>query len=171
MSADALVFEDAIVPDAVITDLAPPTAGPEFACRVCGKELTYGGRGRKPTLCDEHKRGNSARSSVQKGGNEKLAAQAVESLMQLNGLVGMGLMFGGFLGTASAFSERQDGFREQAYQALLTDPALCKTILRGGKLSGRFSLALAYATLIGGTAPFALQEMRERKAAENADRT
>lgn len=32
-----------------------PNRGDDLTCEVCGKELTYSGRGRKPKRCDEHK--------------------------------------------------------------------------------------------------------------------
>lgn len=35
----------------------------EYSCEVCGTELHYGGRGRKPRFCDEHKRSNRSASS------------------------------------------------------------------------------------------------------------
>lgn len=37
-------------------DSQSDTYTPEYACIECGKELRYGGRGRKPKYCDEHKK-------------------------------------------------------------------------------------------------------------------
>lgn len=49
----------------VTIDVAESTVDPStwesqdeapYRCEVCGTSLTYGGRGRKPRFCDEHKR-------------------------------------------------------------------------------------------------------------------
>lgn len=40
-------------------DTAPPLGDFEYSCEVCGVELKYGGRGRKPTKCKQHKAGST----------------------------------------------------------------------------------------------------------------
>lgn len=161
MSTDVLELGTVAVPDEVPEDLAPDT-GSDLRCSVCGKELVYSGRGRKPTKCEEHRKSSSG-STRKSVSNDKLAAQATDSLMALNSLACMGIMFAGFQRTASAIAERDDAFREQAYSALLTDPALCRVILRGGAVSARLSLAIAYGTLGAAVAPVALTEFKEKR--------
>lgn len=166
----ALIEELKLVPD------EPPTTTADVpTCTVCGVELPYRGTGRRPTKCDEHNRrkrggGKSAASSTAGGGsNEKLANQAVDVLCQVNEMVAVGAMLAKLFGTASAISERNDAFREQAYQALLLDPGLCKTILRGGAKSGKFALIGAYAMLAVGVVPVAIEEVKELRAARAAE--
>ena len=50
--------------DATPADV-PPTDAPDLACLTCGKGLVYGGRGRKPQYCEDHKpnRNNTAPKS------------------------------------------------------------------------------------------------------------
>lgn len=163
----------ALLDPPLILDERPPD-GP--VCSVCGVDLVYKGTGRKPTKCDEHKGVKAAKSPAAEakkapGGNEKLALQATELLCQLNDLCGMGFMMAGLLETGSAWADRQDVFREQAYQALLADPALCKMILRAGATSGKVALMVAYGMLAAGVAPVAITELRAVRAAraENAE--
>jgi len=80
MSVDTLEFSN------VTRDETPPQEF-EYACVVCGREIFYGGRGRKPKYCDEHRTGNSPnKDSVRSktkitGGTAQLAAQATEALI------------------------------------------------------------------------------------------
>lgn len=148
-------------------DPADPEPG-EFTCLRCGRNLTYGGRGRKPKNCSPSNGGDSAcygtkgakSSSGVKGGNERLAAQAADVLSGINDIVATGTMFVGFQATASMIAEGNEAFREQAYQALLIDPALAKTILRGGSSSGKIALVMAYAMFLAPVSRVAIQEYR-----------
>lgn len=56
-----------------MSDDIPPTTEDDLTCEVCGKPLIYGGRGRKPTRCDEHKR-NKATGGGTRRSNSKLGA-------------------------------------------------------------------------------------------------
>lgn len=152
----------------LVADAPPPTAEDVPTCAVCGVELEYAGKGRKPTKCDEHRRARArggakvkATSTSAPGGNEKLAGQAADVLYQLNEMCGLGLMLAKLFGTASALSDRNEAFRDQAYQALLTDPGLCRTIISAGAKSGKFSLIAAYGMLVASIAPVAIEELRE----------
>ena len=165
---DIPLFEDGVaeIPKFPGTDKPPPSSH-ELHCEVCGKELSYSGKGRKPKYCDEHKRSSSSSSNTgtKKNSNAQLAAQAADALVSVNSLVVMGLMFAQFGDTASEISKREDAFREQAYQALLTDPALCKSILRAGQTSGKISLLIAYGMLGASVAPTAMVEVNEKRDA------
>lgn len=148
-------------------DDTPDISGvPEYACETCGKELHYGGRGRKPKFCDEHKRSSSPRSTGGATSNEKLASAALDILVQANNLCGMGLMLMQMPRTASAIAMREDPFRVQALEALKADPALCKMILKAGATSGKAMLFMAYGMLAISIAPVALEEIKEKKAAK-----
>jgi hypothetical protein len=143
-------------------------AGAEYPCRVCGLEAgPYGGRGPKPKLCPEHKKSTPAGKrgvSAPRNSNAVMAASAADALNQINSMMVVGGMVLGFIQTASAIAERQDAFREQAYSALLTDPALCASILKAGTTSGKMALGIAYLMLGAGVAPYAVSEFKERKA-------
>ena len=163
------VFQDAEVPD----DTVPPTSDVEYPCEVCGKEAgPYGGRGRKPKRCLEHKKAKATpRNSVRvTGASASLAAQASGVLEQLNGILAMGLMVTGMQDTAHALAAANEGFKEQAYLALTTDAELCKLILKGGVKSAKLSLGLAYVGLGAAVLPVAVNEAREKKAAREAAR-
>lgn len=169
---DIPVFDDALVP----RDEAPQGTH-ELVCRVCGEPLEYGGRGRKPTLCDKHKGTPGGKSRADAiGKNEQLAAQAATALMQVNSLAEMGLRFGKLPMTAEAMAMAKESFKEQVFEALKTDPELCKTILKGGIQSGRIALIIAYAMLASVVAPVATMEIKERRRvamerAESEDRS
>ena len=153
-------------------DDAPPNADVEYPCKICGKEAgPYGGRGRKPVYCPEHKKGNKGSGNKRAlTSNDAKARAAASALVQVHGLVAMGLMVTGFPETASSLSEvTQAGFEERAYEALLTDPALCATILKAGTTSGRMSLLIAYAMLAGAVVPTAWQEVKAKRAPERLE--
>lgn len=170
----AIVFEDATTPP---MDEAPPHVEEALSghrCEVCGKPLAYGGRGRPPTKCDEHRKtpskgtGGGARKNV--GNNAALAAQATEALVQVNGLVAMFAKWAQLDMTSETIRNAEEVFREQTYSALLTDPGLCKTILKAGTTSGKVSLLIAYGMLAGAVGPVAYMELQEKKAAREEKR-
>ena len=154
----------------------PPESTHAYSCEVCGKELSYGGRGRPPTKCEEHRKNNSSnaratndRSTRVKGTNEQLAAQAAEILVTGNIFAGLGVLMLGLPLTAEALKEQEDTFRENAYRALLIDPKLCRRILQAGGTSATAALVMAYGTLAIGIAPIALTEFKvKREKAQQA---
>jgi hypothetical protein len=145
---------------------AAPSDDYEYSCEVCGTELFYGGRGRKPKFCDDHRKTATRTTSTVKGAGKggALARQAATALGQLNGLIGIALMLApkpwNLPTTASALAGATEGFEEQAYKALLSDPKLCALILRGGAMSGRVALVIAYGMLAGAVVPVAMAELK-----------
>ena len=168
-------FEQTDIPTAPPDDIAPPSTY-EWSCETCGKELFYAGKGRHPRFCDEHKTGGKTRGKGT-GGNVVLARQAAAVLSQLNGLIAMGLLapvttIGLPLPqTATALAGAAEGFDETAYAALVTDPALCRLILRGGGASGKVALLIAYGMLAVAVVPVGMAEHKERRLAADADRS
>lgn len=162
-----------VTPFTGLPDEMPPlTNEPEFACEICGVELIYSGRGRKPKRCDDHKRNNTRRNSIPAGSNDKLAAMATDVLCQVNGIFAMGAAFMTLFRTAGAVNDRDEVFRVQTYEALKTDVALCKKIVSAGSKSAIFSLIVAYGMLAASVAPVALEELkekREKRLAEQED--
>ncbi len=161
-------FMDAIIPP----DSTPDYADVEYPCSGCNKEAgPYGGRGPKPKWCSECKPKKKNASGVKvTGAPANLAAQAAGVLEQLNGMLAIGLTAVGFFDTAGALAAANGTFKEQAYQALLTDPELCKLILKGGVKSAKISLGLAYCGLGVAVVPTAVNEFREKKAERDAAR-
>lgn len=169
----ALIEELRLVPDS-----RPPTEADTPTCVDCGTPLEYAGKGRKPTKCAEHLKKNRRRGAAAADAppaatpaSEKSAAQATEVLCQLNDWLSIGAMMVGLHGTAGELAQRQEAFREQAFSALLLDPALCRAILRSGARSGKVALGMAYLTMLGSVAPTALleiKELREARAASTA---
>jgi hypothetical protein len=157
-------------------DAIPPLDSVEYPCEVCGQEAgPYGGRGRKPKRCSQHKR--NARSTQPgtgtpkvRGANASLAAQATEALVQIDGLLGGGLFVLGYRGTASVLAGTQETFREQAYAALLTDPELCRMILKGGTASGKVALVIAYVMKLSVVVPTLMMEHRSIQQTRRAER-
>jgi hypothetical protein len=153
-------------------DSIPETSDVEYPCEVCGREAgPYGGRGRKPKRCSEHKK-NAASGQNRKvtGATASMAAQATAVLEQINGIITIGLMAVGYTDTARAIAGENEAFAAKAHAALLTDPELCKLILKGGVKSGKISLGIAYASLGVGVIPVAANEFKEKKAAREAAR-
>lgn len=163
-------FADAVIPP----DTIPVTSDVDYPCRECGKESgPYGGRGPKPKYCPDHKKGTrtaSPRAGKVTGAPANLAAQATGVLVQLNGMMALGLMALGFIDTAGAIAGANGTFEEQAYQALTTDPELCKLILKGGVKSAKISLGLAYVGMGVAVVPTAIVELKEKKADRDAKR-
>lgn len=156
-------------PELLPQDTVPETADVEYPCKNCGREAgPYGGRGRKPTVCAEckPKKGNSPAKVT--GTNARLAEQATAVLAQLNMFLTIGLSAVKMFGTAGAIAGYDDTFREQAYAALVTDPELCKYLLRGGVKSAKVALGLAYCGMGVAVAPTAVMEFKELQAARKA---
>lgn len=158
-----LNFSAAPVPseDAVKQDVSPHD-GP--ACIVCGEPLDYSGRGRKPKYCAEHKKGTTrtgVKSSTAK--NERLAAQATDALMQMNGLASLVFMLSGMPMTAQAVNGAEEGLREQVHAALITDPELATKILSAGTHSAKISLVIAYGMFAAAVVPVGVMEFKQNK--------
>lgn len=164
---DALNFTDAEIPQ----DSTPVTSDVEYPCRKCNKEAgPYSGRGRKPVYCPEC-RGSAKKSGPRvTGGANNLAAQAAETLVQLNTFLAMGAMAMGLIETGMSIQSAQEMFRERAHAALLTDPEFCRSILRTGAKSAKFSLSMAYVGMGMTVGPTAVMEIKERKAARMAEK-
>lgn len=103
--------------------------------------------------------GSSPTSPRRMPATESQARVAAELLARLNSLVAMSLYASGLPLTSEALNTANDGFREMAYQALLTDPALCRLILGAGATSGKAGLIMAYTMLGLAVAPAAKTEI------------
>lgn len=148
-------------------DVVPPAIDIEYPCVICGEEAgPYGGRGRKPRKCPKHKSAQSGTNVRVKGANAALAAQAAEALCQLNNILTMPFMLLRYVATASAVARANDGFREMAYNALLTDPKLSASIVRGGTSGGKVALVIAYGVLGSAVGPVFMMEHKAKQPEE-----
>ena len=178
-----LSFEDVAVD--VPADTAPETDGEGHYCKEpgCGNEVFRNGtRGRWPHYCDEHKKtttranGEPAAPRAKKS-NPAQAKQAADVLAQMNDLIAVGLMTVSaipaipfnFMNTASAIAGANDGFRAAAEEALATDPALCRSILRVGKAGGRAALAIAYVSFGVSLAPAVMTDVALMRESDEDD--
>lgn len=126
--------------------------------------------GRAPTKCEEHKGKNSrtvSRELNSMPASDKLARNAAELLVSLNGMMTAGALVFGFTKTASALADEDatDKFRSQVYEALRTDPALCKAILKGGVMGGKMALIFAYTMYLTPVAVTAYGEVSDKREA------
>lgn len=161
----ALEFEDAT--GELPQDTVPDLADVEYPCEVCGKESgPYGGRGRKPKRCPDHKKQQSRGQSPKiSGTTANQAAMATAVLVQVNGILAVAAMGMGLNKTAHAIAEANPTFEQAAHNALLTDPELCRLILKSGVMSGRVGLGLAYAGMGMTVVPTAVMELRDKREA------
>ena len=166
MTTSVYSFFDAEADEDIPVDSSPPLENVEYPCEVCGKEAgPYGGRGRKPKRCSEHKKNQSKASSPRITGNAAtLAAQATQVLVQYNGFAAMGCMAMQYYKTASSIAEANSLFEQQIHQALLTDTELCKTILKSGNMSTKATMTLAYASFMFTVLPTLYMEYKDKKA-------
>jgi len=68
-----------------------PETGGDLACMVCGRPLTYAGRGRKPQYCEDHRPGSqrtTKQTSTRTSKDERLRKELASTLA----LVGVGVM-------------------------------------------------------------------------------
>lgn len=173
MTIDTMEFVD-VDASALLPDIPAGLTDDEI-CEVsgCSEPIVYGGRGRKPKRCPEHKgtRGATVRPETVKTkrgkANDIPARRAAQSLSQMNALIGTTLLLlpkpYGMPATGSALANANEGFEEAAYEALLTDPKLCQMINKAGAVSGKFSLLFAYAMLGAAVAPVAIDEFQSSR--------
>lgn len=175
MTITADMFTEVPVPDDYVRDTAPEAPDVENPCRTCSREIDtpYSGRGRRPTQCTSCKAATKparAKAPGTKGSNATLAEQATEALWQINGVAAFLAMIAGMPMTAGAIQERETSFREMCYNALLTDPGMCRFILKAGTNSAKISLTVCYGMFAAAIAPTAIMEIKAKKAKAEAER-
>lgn len=121
---------DATTPD----DLDDTPTASEYSCEICGAPLEYGGRGRKPTRCDDHKRKAAAKPrSSSPTGDVRSALAVMESMY---GAVSLGLIMVSPQ-SAQVWATQIDSLQASNALVLAGDKALCKSICRLGERSGK----------------------------------
>lgn len=150
-------FMDDVIPDETPSESSDPV------CKFpgCGTPLTYGGRGRRPTLCDEHKRtgSNTARPSGRTGND-------VQSAMAALGMLYDGVSAGLAIfapETASKWVRKIGPLQEKNAQVLAQDKELCKSINRLGTSSARGTFVAAHLFAVAPVVLSARAEVRGRR--------
>jgi len=161
------------VPVDVPQDEPVPQVAAEYRCQHpgCDRELTYGGRGRKPKFCDEHKKKAAVKSGSSRRGtaqNEALANQACDLIIGLTDIAAIGFMLVGYRETEQEISDAQDPLRDQIYSSLLANPARAKRIvtLLGGVSDATLIVALLGFTVRVGSS--AVNEYRDKKSSRES---
>lgn len=108
-------------------------------------------------------KGTAKNASKRSAASESQARAAAGMLAKVNSLVGTSLMLFGMPMTATQIENANEQFEVFAYEALLSDPALCRKILSAGANSGKAGLAMAYAMLGLSVAPTAFMEIKARR--------
>jgi hypothetical protein len=159
------------VPD-IVPDFDDAGSNVEYPCSVCGQEAgPYGGRGRKPTKCDTHKKApgsSSPRVPRLTGKSAELAAQATEALCAIDGIMSLGARIVGFTRTAETIENADEVFRIRVNAALINSPDMCRKILRYGSKGGDASLFIAIGLHIATIAPVFMSEAKEKKIERDA---
>jgi hypothetical protein len=155
------------VPQETFTTVPTPTDdpiadAPEFACEVCGKELTYAGRGRKPRFCEEHRKGGASKigASARRGGSKDVEA-ACAALDSWYSMLTMGLMLGRAPQSANLLAESTETLKEKNRTYLAQAPALAKRIADMGKTSATYGFFSAQAMVLLPVAILATGELME----------
>jgi hypothetical protein len=122
---------DTIMPDLTVTflDNVPESGNPGpsdiLACETCGEPLTYGGRGRKPRFCPEHRRNKSATGTgARSGSTVALVERAVSELSSAYRLASLGISKFVDPTSGSVVAEKADALAESWRPLLETNKKL-----------------------------------------------
>jgi len=162
------------IPSVTVTvdDLPPETPldiEPEFQCQTCGKPLVYGGRGRKPRFCDEHKRGGNTSKIGARNVAGSDVIRAVAALEMAYGLLRTGFMMIGAVNAASDLGRAIPQLSASNLEYLSQDKELTRAINKMGKVSGRSGFILTHILTLGPIAIGGTLEAREMIAQMRGD--
>lgn len=162
--SDGIMFEETSIPEGLgeMPESNDPT------CEVCGTPLYYGGRGRKPKFCDEHKRSAPKSSSGgSKGRNGAVVDAAMANLNMLNNMAKLPI---GLISAPAGqvWNSKLDDLQAQSRAILESDPALAKSIAGAGAISGKWLLLGAYALAFKDVAAVAIIDNSQKRAAKAA---
>lgn len=149
------------------TFTAPSAVSETLTCEECGREFPYGGRGRRPKMCPEHRRKTSDKAPASEGGS-KLAATAAKVCANTWAQLGTAAFLMGMTGTAGVVSRKLDMYEDQCRMALESDPDMCRMILKNGTSSGRVAFAITNAMMAFSVVSTGVVELRAIRAAKDA---
>lgn len=161
---DKISFTVSDIPPADPVDTAPSngSAG-AYACEVCGTPLAYGGRGRPPTRCADHKRssGSSGGATARRSTRDVDAAMAAlnASHTSLSFLLMMVAP-----DAASAWESGRPSLDDRNRRILEADPALAKRIATAASRGGAGALVISHLIAIAPAAVIAGSKYRTARA-------
>jgi len=168
-------FVDAEPDPSVIDDAIPldNTASADPTCRVCGIALTYGGRGRKPVLCAEHKGAGARSTGGMRTADRGNSADVDSAIAILDGMytgLAMGLMMVS-PNAASVWAGNVDKLQATNRVTLAADKTLTKRILKFGQRSATATFVGAHVVAIAPVVMVVQQDIAARTAATKAAKT
>jgi len=150
-----------------LTSGFPGVESADLSCEVCGTPLVYGGRGRKPKFCDEHKKSGSksgsASSPKRSTGNTERALLHMETLY--DGLATV-LAMSGNEASAGYLADKVAKVQEQNRLAFDSDPKLAQMVCRFGEKTGKGIFIAANVGLIVPVLGIARVEMTLKRNAK-----
>jgi hypothetical protein len=137
----------------VTMDSAPLSKdGVELSCEICGVELIYAGRGRKPSRCKDHKKGSSGGSTPRQPRGSLKNVQ--ENLTDAYVMIGIAVAFyDPFAGLV--IGEKADHLAASWVKLAETNPKIRKALERMTEASG-------WASVVGAHVAIAVPIMRNR---------
>ncbi len=158
-----MLFDTTTIPDELPSN-APDIDSTDLSCEVCGTPITYAGRGRKPTRCDEHKRsktsgtGSAPRRNVR---NVEAACAALDGLYQAMLMP----LFAVSPDAGAAWVAQIEQLNARNRIILSGDPALARKIVDGASKGGGAALLISHVIAVGPVASIAVRDVRTRRAA------
>lgn len=165
--SESMVLSPVDIPDAEHQDTVRSVPSNDPTCRVCGKPLQYGGRGRMPVYCDEHRKNKGAapkRTTARGGSNSADVDAAVSALDTLYSLIGTGLFMMGAQQSASEMAQAAVRLKKSNADFLASDPELVRMLNRGGAATGRVGFLVSNAVLLVPVIAGGVQEIAARRA-------
>ncbi len=160
------ITEQYVFADDEALDVDPPQPSTDLSCEVCGTPLVYGGRGRKPRYCDDHKPARSA--SIPRGSSDVAQALAV--------MDGMYTMLSMLLTVASPnalimFRQQVPMLQERNAVFFAADKNLCKSVCKVGSKGGKTAFISSNAIAIAPVIAVAVGDMRARSQVRAQSKT
>lgn len=173
MMTDKISFTVADIPPADPVDDDNNTQTKEYTCDVCGTPLAYGGRGRPPTRCDEHKRSGTSTGSSSRAAGPRRSNKDVDAAMAALDAAHTSLSFVFMLASpdaASVWEAQRPSLDARNRRILESDPALAKRIATTASKGGMPALVLSHLIAVAPTAAIAYTNIRANAAERRAMR-
>lgn len=151
--------------DAPVPDTAPMSD--DLTCQICDAPLFYGGKGRKPKFCDEHKQSRST-GAARKTSSGSTVDAAMASLAFCEDLLSIPLL----MLSPNAAKEWVTGLpalRAKNRAILSGNPALCKSIAKTSSKVSPYMLLGSYGYALSPVVKVVAQDVRARRANRDDD--